>query len=467
MNKSFIHHVSVATLTLFFFSGCVMTNVSNEPEPIGDGNQSLEGQAINVLIPAGGIGQFNAWEARSKQFTKETGIEVVYHETPYENLMENIISEGISDSGFYDVVVFLDSMGPALHQFLQPLDSYVERDDFHVDRWPEAIVNLSTFEGTLYSLPIRAHVQMLFYREDLFNELNLEVPTTWDEFQEVSRIITEETDTYGIVPYYGAGNNGQNIPLWTAHLWSNGAELFDENLRPAFTTPEAIEATEAYVNLFSVDKVAPPGSVTFGEQDSRTSFRQGGGAMWIGWWWTYPEFNDPNMSAEEVAGNVSFASVPGWEGKSAQPSISTFPTAIMRSSEKRDAAWEFLQWLAEPEEELEIVQDHLTGESSPNQSSTVITQRDNLLNHELNDLTDGFYELAGENFERARALPTLTDWPRIADLLSSAISEMAAGAPVEESLNRVADRVEHLLERAGYYEEAMETKGEEGEASVE
>ena len=446
-----------------FFSGCVTATVSNEPDPIGDGSKSLEGEEINVLISAGGIGQFNAWEARSQLFTDETGIDVVFHETPYENLMENIISEGISDGGFYDVVVFLDSMGPALHQFLQPLDPFIERDQFNVDRWPESIVNLSTFEETIYSVPIRAHVQMLFYREDLFNELSLDVPTTWEELQKVSKVITEETDTYGIVPYYGAGNNGQNIPLWTAHLWSNGAELFDDQLRPAFTSEEAIEATEAYVNLLVEDQVAPPGSITYGEQDSRTSFRQGGGAMWIGWWWTYPEFNDPSLSVEEVAGNVSFASVPGWEGQPAQPSISTFPTAIMRSSEKRDAAWEFLKWLAEPEEELNIVRDHLTGDSPPEQGSTVVTQRDNLLNDELNELTDGFYQVGADNFEQARALPTLTDWPRVADLLSSAISEMAAGAPVEESLERVADRVEHLLERAGYYDDAQEE--EAGESS--
>ncbi|WP_257347281.1 ABC transporter substrate-binding protein [Pseudalkalibacillus decolorationis] len=416
------------------------------------GGESTEGKTVKVLLSAGDVGQFNAWKARSKEFTERTGIKIKFIETPYENLLEEITADGIAMGGAYDLVAHLDTMGSSINQFLEPLDQYVERDNFNVDRWPEASVDRSTFDGKLYSLPVRAHAQMLFYRKDIFEQLGLEPPKTWADLEAASKKITDETDLYGIVPYYGAGHNGQNLFMWTSYLWSNGGKIFNEDLNPVFNSPKGLEATQRYIDLLVTDKVAPPGSVTFGEQDSRTYFKQGKAAMWIGWWWVYSEFNDSEASAPEVVGNVDFATVPGWEGKGSVPSITTFPLGMMKGSKNKEAAWEVLKWLSDPELELDIVMDTLKGESPSNQKSIVITQTENLRNKELNKLTDGFYNVAADNLENAKTLPKMKEWPRVSDIISSAISKIATGEPVEPTLNEAAEQVEKLLEESGYYD---------------
>ncbi len=432
-------------ILVLLVSGC---SNSRSESTSGD---NLKGKTVKVLLSAGGIGQFNAWKARSKAFTEKTGINIEFIETPYDNLLEDITSDGIASGGTYDLVVHLDTMGSSITSFLEPLDEYVARDHFNTDRWPAPILDLSTHDGKLYSLPVRAHVQMLFYRKDIFKKLGLTAPTTWKELDEVSKVISDKTDLAGIVPYYGAGNNAQNLPMWTSYLWSNGGDIFDDELKPAFNSPEGIEATKRYIDLLVKEKVAPPGSVTFGEQDSRTFFKQGKAAMWLGWWWVYSEFNDKEASAKDVAGNVGFASVPGWEGKGTQANIATFPLAMMKASKNKEAAWEVLKWIAEPEEELDIVMKTVKNESPSAEQSTVITQTENMRNEELNELTDGFYNVAADNFENARALPKMKEWPRIADIISGAISKMATGEPVEPSLDDAAKRVERLLDKAGYY----------------
>lgn len=418
----------------------------------GKKDGDVSDKPVKVLLSAGDVGQFNAWKSRSKAFTEESGIEVEFTETPYENLLENITSDGIANGGTYDLVVFLDSMGTSVTQFLEPLDEYMEKDNFNKDRWPSSLLELSTFENKLYSLPVRAHVQMLFYRKDVYDKLNLAVPTTWEEFDIANKKITEEAGMEGVAPYYGAGNNGQNLFMWTAYLWSNYGDIFDENMKPIFNSPEGLEATERYIDLLVKDKVAPSGSVTFGEQESRTYFKQGKAASWLGWWWVYSEFNDTESSAPEVAGNVSFAPVPGWEGKTSSANVSTFPIAMMKGSKNKDAAWEVLKWISSPEEELEIVTQTWNNELPSKETSTVITQVENLKNEELNAVSDDFYAFAAEGFESAKTLPQIKEWPQVADILSSAISNMATGKPVEETLNDAADKVEKLLDEAGYYE---------------
>lgn len=440
--------ILVMVLTLFI-AGCTSSDSSTESESEKDN----EGKTVKVLLSAGGVGQFNSWKARSKEFTEETGIKVEFIETPYENLLEDITTDGIANSGNYDLVVFLDTMQSSITPFLEPLNDYIEKDKFNTERWPQSIVDLSTVDNKLYSLPVRANVQMLFYRQDVLDQLGLSVPTTWEEFDTVNKKITEETDLSGVVPYYGAGNNGQNLFMWTSYLWSNGGDIFDKEMKPIFNSPEGMEATKRYLDLLVTDKVAPPGSVTYGEQDSRTFFKQGKAAMWLGWWWVYSEFNDPEASAEEVAGNVKFASVPSWEGKenSGQVNVSSFPLAMMKGSKNKDAAWEVLKWIAEPEEELEIVTNTLKNEIPSEQYNIVATQKETLQNAELNELTDGFYNIALDSFENSRTLPQIKEWPQIADILSKAISNMATGKDVESELNGAAKKVEQVMDEAGYY----------------
>jgi len=444
-------------------TGCATSAAPPEPEPEAQespsgaagesGDKPHAGATVKVLLSAGGTGQFNAWRARAPKFTEQTGINVEFIETPYENLLENITSDGLANAGTYDLVAHLDTMGSSISNFLEPLDEYAKRDNFDLSRWSPALLDLSTFDGKLQSLPVRGHVQLLFYRKDLFEKAGVDVPKTWAELEEAGKKVKEATGKEGIVTYFAPGNNGQNLYMWTAYLWSNGGDIFDENNKPVFNSPEGVAATQRYIDLLLKHRIASENTITFGEQDARTSFKNGDAAMLLVWWWAYPEFNDPELSAPEVAGNVGFATVPAWEGKPEQgtTNILTFPLGMMKGSKNKDAAWEVLKWIASPEEELAIVTATVDGTAPSNQNSTVATQQQTLANEALNAKMDGFFNIAAEGFQSARTLPKLKEWPQISDILSAAISEMATGQPVEPTLNKAAEKVEELLKAAGYY----------------
>ncbi|MFD1387214.1 ABC transporter substrate-binding protein [Oceanobacillus oncorhynchi subsp. oncorhynchi] len=408
-----------------------------------DSSEDLEDQTVTVAVTEGNIGQFNAWEARSEQFTEETGIEVEFIGIPYDNLLDRITAEGISGDASFDLVTHLDVMGPSISQFLEPLSGYADEDFF--DRFPESIVELSTYDDEIYSLPLRANAQVLFYREDVFEDLGIEPPTTWEELEEVSETITSETDKSAITPYYQAGNNGQNLAIWASYLWGNGAEILDENNTPVFNSSEGVEATEKYIDLLR-EGFAPEGSVSFAEQESRTHFKQGRSAMWIGWWWVYSDFNASDSSAEEVRGNVNFTTIPTWEDGEQVASVSTFPLGMMESSENKEAAWEFMEWLSNPENEKSIVMDSLNEEVPMDQFSTDIVQLENLRDEELNELGDDLFNIGGDSFENAKTFPTIPEWPQISDILSRAISNMATGEDVQSQLDAAAEEVELLLQ---------------------
>ena len=58
--------------------------------------------------------------------------------------------------------------------------------------------------GKFYSLPFNKSTEVLYYNKTFFEENNLEVPTTWEELEEVSKKITELTGReYHCFDYYG------------------------------------------------------------------------------------------------------------------------------------------------------------------------------------------------------------------------------------------------------------------------
>ena len=415
----------------------------------GKAGNDNENKKITIAVTEGDIGQFNAWEERSKEFTEKTGIDVEFIGIPYDNLLDRITAEGISGETTFDIVTYLDVMGPSIKQFLEPLDEYVSEGFF--DDYPDSIVELSTYDDKIYSLPLRANAQVMFYRKDIFNDLGLDPPKTWGELEEVGKKITAKTDKSAITPYYKAGNNGQNLYLWTSYLWSKGEDIFDDDMKPIFNSKEGVKATEDYINLLR-DKLAPEGSISFAEQESRTHFKQDRSAMWIGWWWVYSDFNSSDSSDKEVQGNVGFTTIPTYDGGEEVSSVSTFPIGMMKDSQNKEAAWKFMEWLSKAENEKSIVKDSLNEKVSIDQFSTDVVHLSNLRDEELNKLGDNLFNIGGDSFESAKILPTIKEWPQISDILSKSISNMATGEGVKENLDKAADKIEKLLEEEGYYD---------------
>ena len=56
--------------------------------------------------------------------------------------------------------------------WLEPLDDLwaKHKDEFKLDDFPKSIIELVSYKGHIYSMPILTNTEMFFYREDLFKE---------------------------------------------------------------------------------------------------------------------------------------------------------------------------------------------------------------------------------------------------------------------------------------------------------
>jgi multiple sugar transport system substrate-binding protein len=215
-----------------------------------------------------------------------------------------------------------------------------------IDAWPgkadllDNLLNLTkASDGNQYYLPIQYVVLYLYYRADLFEQAGLKPPATCEDFRNAAIKLTHAPDTYGFGLRGGKGGWDQ----WGAFVLSQGAELKPGGL----TTDKAVAANQWLIDLFQKDKVIPPSAPNDGFQEIIGAFKSGKTAM------TIHHIGSSNSMVEALGDKVSAVPVPECGG-GRWTSYGDESLAIFSSSSVKDAAWKWISFLAEGDNNVEF-----------------------------------------------------------------------------------------------------------------
>ncbi|WP_391572794.1 ABC transporter substrate-binding protein [Cohnella sp.] len=81
------------------------------------------------------------------------------------------------------------------------------------DNYLESAVQLGTVDGKTYGVPYNYYAVVVFYNRDVFKNLGLNVPTTWEELLDVS----EKIKASGLAPFVTGGKDA-----WATQFMSSG-----------------------------------------------------------------------------------------------------------------------------------------------------------------------------------------------------------------------------------------------------
>ena len=126
-------------------------------------------------------------------------------------------------------------------ELLVDLKPYIENEtigDKNYNNILEGFRKGSEIDGIVYGMPFNKSTEVIWYNKTLFDELGLDVPTTFEEFAQVSNTITEKK---GIV---GAGFDSLNN-FYTTYLNNKGVVF---NSETDVTSAESVEAANYYLD---------------------------------------------------------------------------------------------------------------------------------------------------------------------------------------------------------------------------
>ncbi len=405
-----------------------------------------KGQTVRILLVT--TPQFDGLRLRSAEFTKMTGIETKWDTVPFTVLQDKLTSIGVAADGTYDIVNYLDSWGPPNAAWFVKLDPLLKRDGLSMDTYSKAFAKAASYKGETTGMPMRSHAQLFYWRADVFKDLGLGAPKTWDDVVAAGHAIKDKrTDIQPLALSYHNDGTRQSLFHWVAFVWSAGGKVFDDKMRPAWTSPEAMDATNFYIGLQTKEKVTNPASLSFVEQDARVSFQQGKSAMIPIWEWAYSPMITPGQSILKPD-QVAFAGWPAYKGLSAS-TANTMPFSINSNSQHQAAAWEFLKWVSNPDlEKLNATQRDVDGVHIQN---NVVNHISNLEDPTVNADNADVPETCLASLKNADVLPQLPEWPEVGDAIADAVARAAAGGDIPKLFKTASDRATETLHRAGYF----------------
>jgi multiple sugar transport system substrate-binding protein len=151
------------------------------------------------------------------------------------------------------------------------INNWELKEFFPENRW-EGI----TVDDKIYGIPAFTFVDWMYYRKDWFDEAEIAVPTTFEEFREAAIALTDvDNNRYGFGLRGGGGGQGFLIDM----LESYGSPIIDADGNAAIDRDKAIEALTFWSGLYTTDKVVPPSAPEDSFQQIMTAFRTGQTAM--------------------------------------------------------------------------------------------------------------------------------------------------------------------------------------------
>ncbi|MFF2086927.1 ABC transporter substrate-binding protein [Nocardia sp. NPDC058176] len=264
--------------------------------------------------------------------------------------------------GEFDVVMISNYETPqwAENGWLVNLSDYIDRTPGYdeTDFIPTLRDSLS-YEGDMYSVPFYGESSFLMYRKDLFEQAGITMPRepTWQQVADAA----EQLDGPGMSGICLRGKPGWGEVLAPLNTVINtfGGRWFDENWNAQLTSPETRRAVQFYVDL--VREHGQSGAATSGFNECATQFGQGRTAMWYDATSAVSVLEDPGSST--VAGKIGYAMAPKVD--KAKPGwLYTWSLGIPHSSDKPDAAWQFISWMTN-KDYIELVGSELGWERVP------------------------------------------------------------------------------------------------------
>ena len=281
MKKKLVSVLLCAAMVTGLLAGCGKSG--DDDKKSGDG----EKETITMWCPPLDDNLLENWEPLLEDFKEENNCEIDIQVQPWENYEEKW-SSGAASGELPDIGYMYAEMFPTY------IDSGAVADmtEYITDEDKEEYLYLDhgyMMDGQ-YGFPIVTGVPfVLYYNEDILNELGEQPPQTWDDFKRICEKATKDTDGDGKVDQYGYAvgfNNGSMNMLYLLNayfyslLWQSGTDIYNDDYKTVkFNNEAGQEAAEFFLSL---KDYMPENMMSLAAEDAfSTIFGQGKAAFGV------------------------------------------------------------------------------------------------------------------------------------------------------------------------------------------
>lgn len=387
---------------------------------------------------------FTNWiEPVVNEFEELTGINVTLEVLPEDQFRQVRLLEVSSAAPTLDGYMVMPGQVAAQYLgagWLRPIDDLVadpsltmpglDLDDFFGGA-------LGTFEGPdgLFGLPLQIESSVLFYRADLFEAAGLEgPPETMDELMAYAAALHSDEVAGFAMRGRGAAATSQTVNL----LYSFGGQWMDEDGNSALASEESLAAHEFYAEILR--NYGPPGPTNLHWAEVTSLFAQGQAAMIFDANVFRPIMEDPAQAIDVVRENVRYAPLPAGPAGSV-PAVLVWGLAVNHASQNAEAAWYFIQWALSRENQERLL---LFGVPAARASAWENEEFQATAPADWIEASQISFEIGQPDWN-----PPVIPVAEVRDAYGQALIAALEGRDILAALERAAEDVDRIVERAG------------------
>ena len=226
---------------------------------------------------------------------------------------------------------------PAYHEGLEPLDSYIEKEgEDYKKNFYSTLWNYNSYDGQIYGLPVGFTTHCVYYNKDLFEKAGVEEPKdgwTWEDLEEKAKKINEATGVKGF-----SFSMKPDPYDYEMYLWSNGTAYCDKEgkMEGYVNSDKALETYKMFQDM------AKDGYAVATEKSGSDEFESGQTAMFVYGAWAVKKYTEAGV-------NFGLAKLPSFGTEKSASILSSSGVAIAKSSKNKEAAWEFVKYWTDEE----------------------------------------------------------------------------------------------------------------------
>ncbi len=364
-----------------------------------------------------------------KEFERENpGLRVRVEQLPWSAAHEKLLTAFAGDTT-PDVAQIGNTWIPELVALdaLEALDPRVRASrQLDLADYDAGILDTNVIEGRQYGVPWYVDTRLLFYRRDLLAQAGYEAPPhDWDEWVRMLSAVKRRVgpDRYALI--LPLNEFEPMVALW---LQQGEPLLRDGGRFGNFRSDGFARTMRFYLSMFE-RRLAPP--IAHNEiANVWNEFARGYFSFYVSGPWQLGEFR--RRLPPDLQSTWTTAPLPGPQGPGASIAGGS-SLAIFRRSPRKAEAWKLVEFLSRPDVQRQFY--GLTGDLPARRSAWA----------DAGLAQDPRAWAFRDQLERARALPKVPEWERIATELRLVMEKVVRGelaaAGVAEELDARADRI--------------------------
>lgn len=202
-----------------------------------------------------------------------------------------------------------------------------------------------TLDGNIYGISLYSHAHVMWYRKDILEANNIEVPETWEELYSAAQKVNNPPEYYGLsVPLAKTDFYGTLFLLLT----SGRADkyILEKDGKVDLTSPEMLKSIQYWVDMYKA--ASPEGSLVYATKEQADLFYKGKSVFDFN-----SGFHVPGVlqSRPDLSNAIAAAPIPKWnKDDSDNGAYSTHtPIVIYKSTKHQQMSEKFVEFIFKPE----------------------------------------------------------------------------------------------------------------------